>query len=294
MSRYDYHFDPDGDSTPARICRLVGHSQRVLELGCAAGAMSIVLAGHYGCQVTALESDSAAIDQARALGVDAHLTDLDAPDWSSWLQATPRFDTILAADVLEHLHQPLRCLKQLRGLLAPEGKLVLSVPNIAHSGVLAALLCDAFPYRDTGLLDRTHVHFFTRHSLVQMLAQAGFAVDLVQTADTGPWHPEFSDYWDILPPSVRALLAENPAGRAYQVFAVAHATANASLTDDPQPPAEQIHWLAALASQLDDAHAIQARAQVLRQERDQALADLTAIRQSTIWRWSAPLRRLLR
>ncbi|MBB6084098.1 class I SAM-dependent methyltransferase [Castellaniella defragrans] len=298
MSRYDYQFDPDDDSTPARICRLVGADRRVLELGCAAGAMSTVLARHYRCRVVGLEADSDAVAQARGLGVDARVADLDSPHWADGLDAAA-FDTVLAADVLEHLRDPLACLRRVRVLLGEGGRLVVSVPNIAHSGVLAALLCDAFPYRDTGLLDRTHVHFFTRSSLAHMLARAGFAIDTVQTVDTGPHHPEFSAYWDALPDALRQRLAGNPAGRAYQVIVRASACAPAAglaeaeaEADTPPPP--QRDWLRALAADLDAAAALpaaQARAEAVLAERDQALAQMEAMRRSRSWRWTAFLRR---
>ncbi|MFT0533283.1 class I SAM-dependent methyltransferase [Castellaniella hirudinis] len=297
-SRYDYQFDPDDDSTPAQICRLVGSEKRVLELGCAAGAMSVVLTRHYQCQLIGLEADPAAAEAARAQGIDARVADLESPDWAAGL-ADAAFDAILAADVLEHLHDPLACLRQLRRLLSPRGHLIVSVPNIAHSGVLAALLCDAFPYRDTGLLDRTHVHFFTRDSLRQMLLQAGFAVTQASTADTGPHHPEFAAYWDALPPPLRQHLAGNPAGRAYQI--IMRATPSDAVADPrPEPPtAAQAAWLRtwgqipfaeidALNGQLN---ALREALQTAATERDQLAERLDAMQRSRSWRWTAFLRR---
>ncbi len=306
-SRYDYQFDPDDDSTPAQICRLIGHGQRVLELGCAAGAMSVVLTRHYQCQLIGLEADPAAAEAARAHGIDARVANLESPDWAAGL-ADASFDTVLAADVLEHLHDPLGCLLQLRRLLSPQGRLVVSVPNIAHSGVLAALLCDAFPYRDTGLLDRTHVHFFTRQSLQQMLHQAGFAVTQVQTADTGPHHPEFAAYWDALPPPLRQHLAGNPVGRAYQVIMQAalapaviskadHPHADVSLCET-QPEHDQQTWLKSVSDRLAQADALeeqlaglQASLESMTVEREQLAKQLDAMQRSRSWRWTSFLRR---
>lgn len=309
-SRYDYQFDPDDDSTPAQICRLIGHGQRVLELGCAAGAMSVVLTRHYQCQLIGLEADPAAAEAARAHGIDARVANLESPDWAAGL-ADASFDTVLAADVLEHLHDPLGCLLQLRRLLSPQGRLVVSVPNIAHSGVLAALLCDAFPYRDTGLLDRTHVHFFTRQSLQQMLHQAGFAVTQVQTADTGPHHPEFVAYWDALPSPLRHHLAANPVGRAYQVIMQATlAPTTISETDSPhaqeadvsvrqtQPEHHQQTWLKSVSDRLaqvdtleEQLASLQASLQSTMVEHEQLIKQLEAMQRSRSWRWTSFLRR---
>lgn len=294
MSRYDYQFDPDDDSTPAQICRLVGSQRRVLELGCAGGAMSRVLQQHYQCHLVGLEADPDSVVQARAQGIDARQADLNATQWAAGLPEQT-FDTVLAADVLEHLNDPLACLRLVRHLLPDQGRLVVSVPNIAHSGVLAALLCGAFPYRDTGLLDRTHVHFFTQDSLADMLAQTGFAVQHVQTVDTGSHHPEFAAYWDALPDAVRDLLTANPVGRAYQIIMCADADTPAPAA--PSSPAitePQRDWLQAVAAQLDAAAAlpdVQTRLQAALAEQDAAQAQLQAMRRSRSWRWTAFLRR---
>src|SRR5690606_6236743 len=109
-SRYDYSFNPDDDSTAARVCRLVGHGRQVLELGCAAGAMSAVMSRHYGCQVTGVEYDPAAAADARAHCRQVHVLSLDEPGWVSELSGAA-FDTVVAADVLEHLRNPQACLR---------------------------------------------------------------------------------------------------------------------------------------------------------------------------------------
>lgn len=302
-SRYDYQFDPDGESTAAQVCRLAGSGRRVLELGCAAGAMSAVLVSHYGCEVTGVEYDAAAAEQARRFCQRVVLGNLDQPDWHEAL-AGMQFDTIVAADVLEHLRDPLNCLRQARKLLAQDGQLVVSVPNIAHSGVLAALLANDFPYRETGLLDRTHIHFFTALTLGQTLVHAGFSVDIVRTVDTGPWHPEFKRYWDTLPATLRDWLAANPAGKAFQIIMLARPQDQPAAYGNPSADATQ-QWL---AQQPTEAAALEAQLGVLHQsqqslnqaladmraERDQAQANLAAIHTSRSWRLMAPIRRLSR
>lgn len=301
-SRYDYQFDPNGESTAAQVCRLAGSGQRVLELGCAAGAMSAVLVSHYGCEVTGVEYDATAAEQARRFCHRVVLSNLDNPDWHEPL-AGLQFDTIVAADVLEHLRNPLACLQQARKLLTANGQLVVSVPNIAHSGVLAALLSNDFPYRETGLLDRTHIHFFTALTLGQTLAQAGFSVAAMQTVDTGPWHPEFKWYWDGLPASIRVWLAGNPAGKAFQIIMRAHPQEQPIAYDDPSADATQ-QWLAEpgeiavlqteLASLRQCKQSLTQALDDMRAERDRAHANLTAVYGSRSWRLMAPLRHLSR
>jgi 2-polyprenyl-3-methyl-5-hydroxy-6-metoxy-1,4-benzoquinol methylase len=305
-SRYDYQFDPDGDSTPARVTRLAGSGRDVLELGCAGGAMSAVLSGHYGCRIIGVEMEEAAAEQARAFCQQVIVANLDAPGWETQLEGAS-FDTVVVADVLEHLRDPLDCLKRVRRLLKDDGQLIVSVPNIAHGGVLAALLANDFPYRETGLLDRTHVHFFTSLTLDQMLLRAGFQIDTLETVDAGPWHPEFSRYWDRLPPAFSHWLRANPAGQAFQIvlrarpaeaprpYANANALAEAGeawLAALPLGGTEALqNEIAALRTQLQTQQHAQAAAQV---ERDEARAAVHAITASTSWRLTAPLRCLMK
>ncbi|MGE4369097.1 MAG: class I SAM-dependent methyltransferase [Burkholderiaceae bacterium] len=215
-SRYDYSFDPSDDSTASRVCRLVGQGRQVLELGCAAGAMSAVMTHHYGCSVTGVEYDPAAAAEAKQHCAQVHVLSLDEPGWEAALVPAV-FDTVVAADVLEHLRDPHACLRTLRAILPADGQLVVSVPSLANSGVLAGLLLNRFDYCEVGLLDRTHIHFFTTATLGEALVQAGFEVTDVQTIDASDWHPEFAHLWKGLPEALQAWLKQNPAGQAFQV-----------------------------------------------------------------------------
>jgi SAM-dependent methyltransferase len=87
-----------------------------------------------------------------------------------------RPDIIICADVLEHLRDPWTVLAWLRTLPAPGGRAVISVPNIAHWTARRALLRGRFDYTDFGLLDRTHLRFFTRATAAELARRAGFAV----------------------------------------------------------------------------------------------------------------------
>ena len=241
-SRYDYSFDPADDSTASRVCRLVGHGRHVLELGCAAGAMSAVMTRHYGCHVTGVEYDPAAAAEARQHCAHVHVLSLDEPGWSATL-APATFDTVVAADVLEHLRDPHSCLRTLRALLPADGQLVVSVPSLANSGVLAGLLLNRFDYCDVGLLDRTHIHFFTVATLGEALVQAGFEVTDVQTIDASDWHPEFAHLWKGLPEPLQAWLKQNPAGQPFQVVMRAVPSESPAPFADPFQEHQQA-WLA--------------------------------------------------
>lgn len=230
MSRYDYEFDTNADSIAARVVRLVGYDKRVLELGCSSGHMAQVFCSH-GCQVVGLEMDTVAASAAREFCEAVYEVNLDDSQWPEVLKDQPKFDVIVAADVLEHLRDPRVCLGHLRRLLSDDGVLVVSTPNIAHGGVIASLMQGSFEYRDTGLLDRTHIHFFTENSLREMLKQEGFSVGHFDTVDAGLDHPEFSQYWDRLTLEMREQIQRLPNVMAFQFIVGASKLSNDSRSD---------------------------------------------------------------
>ncbi|MGP1629782.1 MAG: class I SAM-dependent methyltransferase [Giesbergeria sp.] len=193
IDRYDYAFDLEGDAWAARLLRQVPPQGSVLELGPGPGAMTRVLRAR-GYPVTVVENDPEALGVLQALDAECISGDLDGSDWIKTL-AGRRFDAILACDVLEHLRRPDEVLRALAGMLAPSGRLIISIPNIAYAGVVAGLRQGMFDYSDKGQLDRTHVHFFTRRSLERMLLDCGWGprfwdanrVSLEQSEFAGPW-----------------------------------------------------------------------------------------------------------
>ncbi len=172
--RYARDIDVSSDSTHARVVRLTGADRRVLELGPGTGHMTRVF-GERGCTVVAIEVDPAMAEEARASCERVIVGDLDQLDLEAEL-GDDRFDVIVAADVLEHLKDPLSALRRLRPFLTTGGHFVISLPNIAHGSVRLALLQGHFDYQNVGLLDTTHLRFFTRESIGDLLDEAELAV----------------------------------------------------------------------------------------------------------------------
>jgi 2-polyprenyl-3-methyl-5-hydroxy-6-metoxy-1,4-benzoquinol methylase len=137
---------------------LAAQGRRILEFGCATGFISRHLA-ERGCQVTGVEIDAEAAEQARQWCEKVCVADLNSLDW---VQAVGRdFDTILFGDVLEHLVHPERALREASEALSPNGRVIICLPNIAHWSVRVGLLLGRFDYTSTGILDVTHLRFFT-------------------------------------------------------------------------------------------------------------------------------------
>jgi 2-polyprenyl-3-methyl-5-hydroxy-6-metoxy-1,4-benzoquinol methylase len=149
-----------------------GAGRRLLDVGAAEG----LLAERFeeaGFLVTCLEADPARARVARERGRSVVVADLDAgaPDVGG------PFDVVVLGDVLEHLRDPVAALRRLRPLLAPGGVVLASVPNVAHLWIRLNLLLGRFEYADRGILDRTHLRFFTRSSLRRALRDAGLRVE---------------------------------------------------------------------------------------------------------------------
>lgn len=269
--RYDYAPNLNKDSTASKLLHLVGKNKRVLELGCATGSMTRLLTEQLGCHVTGIELDPISAERARPYCEKLLIGNLDHFDWSI-LEEKNKFDVILIADVLEHLREPVACLKKLHAYLAPDGYILVSVPNIAYNGIIASLLCHDFPYADVGLLDRTHIHFFTWKTLEQTLHAAGFSVMHYDTVTTPNEHPEFYAYWQQLPQTIQAFLTHNQYGHVYQYIVKIVADKN------PQPfslPEAAQNWMATF-----EAHQATYEQQ------------LQAVYQSRSWKITAPLRKI--
>jgi 2-polyprenyl-3-methyl-5-hydroxy-6-metoxy-1,4-benzoquinol methylase len=229
LKRYVAEPNLAANNTHARVIRLVGRDRRVLELGCATGYISRALTNEFGCVVTGVEVNPAAAEEARATCARVIVGDLDAIDWHETLGAE-QFDVVVAADVLEHLRNPAGVLAAVRPYLAPGGHLVASIPNVAHTSVLAELLQGRFMYRPFGLLDDTHIRFFTRDSIYECLEEAGFAITHLDRLRLEPAETEFRTTLSSFPTEVVNWLASREESTTYQFVLVAHPMAPASVT----------------------------------------------------------------
>lgn len=180
----DYHSNVRHDIVP-----LVPDCGRLLDVGGGIGATArhlkaIGRAKSVGVMDAVIDDHRDGIDFASSANLD------DAAAVDAFLSQNGPYDVILALDVLEHLVDPWRLVRQLAAHLAPGGALVASIPNVRHISVVKPLLLsDQWTYADSGLLDRTHLRFFVKDSAVDLLEQAGLTVDRVEgTAITSRRH----------------------------------------------------------------------------------------------------------
>lgn len=174
-SRYQLKDDPYSSHSVILSFLGEGAGRRLLDVGAADGFLAEILTAR-GWVVTALERDQSLAEQARGKCAEVVVADL--------AEGVPAlcgpFDAIVCADVLEHLGDPLSVLHALRPSLSREGWMVVSVPNVAHLWVRLSLLLGRFDYTERGILDRTHLRFFTRRTFLALLAEAELAPDWIE------------------------------------------------------------------------------------------------------------------
>jgi len=218
-AKYDYKIDMSGATSHSLILKRVTPGSRVLEFGPATGYMTRYLKEELGCTVCCVEIDPDAAALAEAYCDKMVVADLDMMQWSQELPPEP-FDHLLFADVIEHLRNPWLVVEEALRFLAPKGTIILSVPNIGHNAVVMDLIQGRFDYRSTGLLDDTHMRFFTRKSLVALFERVGVcAVEFIGTT-TPPEDTEFHQHYSDFEEPVQRLLKKRQDAHVYQYVCV--------------------------------------------------------------------------
>jgi methionine biosynthesis protein MetW len=169
--RYDRQTDDRWEST-GMLLRMIPEGARVLDVGCGTGSVSRLVRDVRRAHVVGVEpnAERARVAAERGIPVVAGTFDDEV------VRRHGTFDVVLFADVLEHLEDPAAALRQVRGALAPGGRVLASIPNVAHWSVRLALLLGRFDYQPTGIMDATHLRWFTRASVVRLFAAAGYEV----------------------------------------------------------------------------------------------------------------------
>ena len=170
---------PYGFERRSEIAALVPPAKRLLDVGCSSGGFGYEL---RASGVDVAETWGIEPDPGAAAAAADHFDHVVTGLYPDALPAGERFDVVAFNDVLEHLEDPWTALTYTRDeVLEPGGYVVASIPNVRYLPVLADLaLRGRWTYTDTGTLDRTHLRFFTRETIEDMFARAGFQVEAVQ------------------------------------------------------------------------------------------------------------------
>lgn len=215
MMKYDFDLDLSSKNSVSLIISKIKQGSIVLEFGPAAGRMTRYLKEELDCKVYIVEIDEEAAKKSSVYAEESIIGNIEEFVWYDKFKNV-KFDHIIFADVLEHLYNPQLVLKKCVELLEENGTLLTSVPNIAHNSVIIDLLHNKFEYRKTGLLDDTHIRFFTYSSLVAMVQSSGLEVKWEDAIVKSVGHTEFNNYFDELPKAVTKYLKKRPLGDIYQ------------------------------------------------------------------------------
>jgi 2-polyprenyl-3-methyl-5-hydroxy-6-metoxy-1,4-benzoquinol methylase len=214
---YEYTFGLNEGHAGAYVVRMVGKRKRVLEIGAGPGSITKLLRNTNGCRITALEIDSEAIKRLMPFCERVYQADLNDPSWPRMLLKEGVFDVVVAADVLEHLNDPLTTLKEMKGLIGENGYLVISLPHVGHCAIIACLLDGDFDYRDWGLLDSTHIRFFGIKNIQALFDNAGLKIVDTQFVIKPPEETEFAAHWGRLSNEIRNVISATSFAFVYQV-----------------------------------------------------------------------------
>ncbi|NJL52617.1 MAG: methyltransferase domain-containing protein [Hydrococcus sp. SU_1_0] len=170
----------DENSSLTKMLGLIGNNKRVVDFGCATGYFAHLLAQQQ-CVVTGVEINPEAAKAAEKYCQEVIVADLDFVAVQEIL-AEGEFDVAIFGDVLEHLRNPWKVLQDTKQILKEDGYVVASIPNIAHGAIRLALLQGRFEYTELGILDNTHLRFFTRKTVEDLLENSGYLLkDLEST-----------------------------------------------------------------------------------------------------------------
>lgn len=173
--RYDRLVEESGGISDSHrwLIEHVPTGSAVLDCGCAGGYVGVALAGRAAA-VDGIELDGAAAAQAATAYRQVYVGSVEDEQFLSSLGGG--YDRIILGDVLEHTTRPEHALLHLKRLLKPGGRVLISMPNIAHYSIRWRLLQGRFDYQPSGIMDRTHLRFYTYETAQELAEKAGYRV----------------------------------------------------------------------------------------------------------------------
>lgn len=175
---------------PDLLAAIPFNAGKVLEIGAGAGALGAAFKRrHPACLWVGVEVVSEAAEHASSLLDEVYVADIelvlakDKHERPDWLSSTATYDAIVFGDVLEHLKDPWAVLRALSDYLADDGVVLACIPNVGHWTIIESLLRGQFQYTDAGLLDRTHLRFFTAATMLESFRAAALVPTKIRARD---------------------------------------------------------------------------------------------------------------
>jgi GT2 family glycosyltransferase/2-polyprenyl-3-methyl-5-hydroxy-6-metoxy-1,4-benzoquinol methylase len=177
----------DENNSIKKQLNFIESNKTIVDFGCATGYMARLMSQRE-CVVTGVEINEKAAEVARQYCKNVVVADLDIASVLDIFQEQT-FDIAVFGDVLEHLRNPWKVLIETKKILSDNGYVVASIPNIAHGAIRLALMEGKFQYQELGILDNTHLRFFTRKTVQELFENAGYLIEKIDTTKV----PLFSD-----------------------------------------------------------------------------------------------------
>ena len=172
---YQQHFNP-------QLLDVLAHAPRtLLDVGCSSGNLgAYVKSLHPSCRTIGIEPNRASAEMAAQCLDQVLCGKFEDFKLEAEGIAPGSVDTVVMADVLEHMYDPWNVMVRLKPYLSPDAQLILSIPNTRHLGLMQGLLDGgAWTYAEKGLLDITHIRFFTLKEIARFLAETGYRLEFV-------------------------------------------------------------------------------------------------------------------
>ena len=171
VSNYDFDVDNPEDSHSI-LCKNALGAKNILDVGCGVGYIGKKLKELQKCIVDGIEFDTESAKIASRTYDNVMIMQVGNPadqEFQKFLKSKRRYDCIICGDIIEHLVNPAYVLSVLAKKLNAEGKIVVSIPNLAHIDVIAGLIDGKFNYATCGILDSTHLRFWTESSFYEFI-----------------------------------------------------------------------------------------------------------------------------
>lgn len=175
MSNYsDSSFTEDPNTPWYKVLKLIPNKSKLLDVGCSSGNFDEIIINRKKAVIDGIELNKedakvATTKIRKVFNLNVETDDLSALDKD--------YDLIYLGDVIEHLVHPSAVLKRLKGNLNKNGKVIFSIPNMAHISVRLMLLSGNFEYGNTGLLDKTHLHYYDKNEIERVFHEAGYKIE---------------------------------------------------------------------------------------------------------------------
>ena len=194
--------------------------QSVLDVGCATGYLGEYLKNNLNVNIVGLDYQDYHLKKAKERNVYSNLIKIDLNTFKNELnEYINHFDRIVLCDILEHLYDPVNVLKKLSKLLKSDGEFLIDIPNISHGSIKYNLLLNKFTYTSVGLLDNTHIRFYTPKSIIDTLSKNNFYIKEMNYIYKSPSESYGQKLnYEEYPQEIIDYIENDPVSHVFQIF----------------------------------------------------------------------------